>query len=448
MAIVSEDTVPSVTKCIYVTEGLYGKTFEAFILNCNLSNIIDFEEKLTTIEDFERMVETIDKMCRGGPAKQKYPGVNPQCAYTLTPWVCGGTEVSTVRKYISLVRPECGFDDRFFEAFKKRLLSKKDIQRHGMLVFDEIQVRQGREVNAKTFSYIGQVQHHDTSEPPLAHHALVFMFVPFADSYTQPVGVFASKGPTKGRCLSWLVHNKRTQLLSSCVPKISLLPSTVCEPATSVEGSWATTGLSVLATWLPGLSWDSDVDGAAGDGLWATVTPKTPRRAASGWRPAWYPLPHASSSPRQGPRCCPAKAERGSSCIVILLRRPIASISCCPCGEIAPGLHCSLPPVPQVMVAQAPPCGEGHRAPTALVWLGNRRFGNVVGSQAYGAYLDGAQHPGAMLFEVPLEGLPPRCSLGCSVGSSASLLAAPVHAAHGKVHREGAVLKGRRSCPG
>ncbi|KAH7950320.1 hypothetical protein HPB49_022399 [Dermacentor silvarum] len=105
--------------------------------------------------------------------------------------------VSTVRKYISLVRPECGFDGKFFEAFKKRLLSKKDIQRHGMLVFDEIQVRQGREVNAKTFSYIGQVQHHDTSEPPLADHALVFMFVPFADSYTQPVGVFASKGPTK-----------------------------------------------------------------------------------------------------------------------------------------------------------------------------------------------------------------------------------------------------------
>ncbi|KAH7970091.1 hypothetical protein HPB52_024061 [Rhipicephalus sanguineus] len=65
-------------------------------------------------------------------------------------------------------------------------------------------VRQGRDVNARTFSYIGQVQHDDTSEPPLADHALVFMFVPFADSYTQPVGVFASRGPTKGTCSSWL----------------------------------------------------------------------------------------------------------------------------------------------------------------------------------------------------------------------------------------------------
>ncbi|KAL1478913.1 hypothetical protein MTO96_052270, partial [Rhipicephalus appendiculatus] len=59
-------------------------------------------------------------------------------------------------------------------------------------------VRQGRDVNARTFSYIGQIEHDDTSEPPLADHALVFMFVPFADSYTQPVGVFASRGPTKG----------------------------------------------------------------------------------------------------------------------------------------------------------------------------------------------------------------------------------------------------------
>ncbi|KAH7953547.1 hypothetical protein HPB49_009967 [Dermacentor silvarum] len=396
MAIVSEDTVPSVTKCIYVTEGLYGKTFEAFILNCNLSNIIDFEEKLTTIEDFERMVETIDKikMCRGGPAKQKYPGVNPQCAYidSLGVWrhrrcAIYGTEqcahckrlggtlrchamrqkkrmqtsrttvveptikkpkfdvlrrrqrylykqswssrrrmrelqkelklykgrmsqlnqgelesilqrlpegqrlvveecikldthisskgrrysdkfltmclllhirspaaydflrrndlmplpaVSTVRKYISLVRPECGFDGKFFEAFKKRLLSKKDIQRHGMLVFDEIQVRQGREVNAKTFSYIGQVQHHDTSEPPLADHALVFMFVPFADSYTQPVGVFASKGPTKGIELAKLLLEAITLLEQAG----AAVDGVVCDGASTNRSLWHYIGVS------------------------------------------------------------------------------------------------------------------------------------------------------------------------------------------------------------
>lgn len=32
----------------------------------------------------------------------------------------------------------------------------------------------------------------------LAGHGLVFMFVPFCESYAQPVAVFASKGPTKG----------------------------------------------------------------------------------------------------------------------------------------------------------------------------------------------------------------------------------------------------------
>ncbi|KAH7934183.1 hypothetical protein HPB49_022511 [Dermacentor silvarum] len=118
--------------------------------------------------------------------------------------------VSTVRKYISLVRPECGFDSKFFESFKKRLLNKKDIQRHGMLVFHEIQVRQGREVNARTFSYIGQVQHPDTSEPPLADHALVFMFVPFAGSYTQPVVLRPKGQPRAVPCFNFGLCPKKS----------------------------------------------------------------------------------------------------------------------------------------------------------------------------------------------------------------------------------------------
>ncbi|KAH6946164.1 hypothetical protein HPB50_011978 [Hyalomma asiaticum] len=364
IAVVSEGKVSAVTKCIYVSEGSHEEPFQAVILNCTLNNVIDLGGERNTIEDFERMVDTLHKtkICKGGPSKEKYPGVKPQCAYIdcLGVWrhkkcavyntdqcteckrlagtlrchamrqrnridasgtaavqptirnpkfdvlrrrqrllykkvwssrrrlrelknelkvyqermsnigeeeleslpqrlpegqrivveecikldTCISSKgrrysdkfltmclllhirspaayeflrrnnlmplpaVSTVRKYISLVRPDCGFDGKFFEAFKKKLLNKKDRQRHGILVFDEMQVRQGRDVNARTFSYIGQVQHDDTSEPPLADHALVFMFVPFADSYTQPVGVFASRGPTKGTCSSWLVQQK------------------------------------------------------------------------------------------------------------------------------------------------------------------------------------------------------------------------------------------------
>lgn len=40
--------------------------------------------------------------------------------------------VTTIRRYLSLVRAKCGFDSRFFAALKK-LATKNDFQRHGIL---------------------------------------------------------------------------------------------------------------------------------------------------------------------------------------------------------------------------------------------------------------------------------------------------------------------------
>jgi len=45
-----------------------------------------------------------------------------------------------------------------------------------------------------------------------ANHGLVFMFIPLEDNYAQPVGVFASKGPTKGVVLTQLVIKAITVL--------------------------------------------------------------------------------------------------------------------------------------------------------------------------------------------------------------------------------------------
>lgn len=61
------------------------------------------------------------------------------------------------------------------------------------------QVRQEREASAKTMTCIGHIEGNEMSEPQLADLGLVF--VPFADSYTQPVGIFVSKGPTKDKFL-------------------------------------------------------------------------------------------------------------------------------------------------------------------------------------------------------------------------------------------------------
>lgn len=48
--------------------------------------------------------------------------------------------VTTIRRYIGMVGLKCGFDRKFFEAFRKKMEHKADMNRHGMLIFDEIQV--------------------------------------------------------------------------------------------------------------------------------------------------------------------------------------------------------------------------------------------------------------------------------------------------------------------
>ncbi|KAH6942676.1 hypothetical protein HPB50_009227 [Hyalomma asiaticum] len=119
--------------------------------------------------------------------------------------------VKTIRKYISNVGMRCGFNEDFFVALKDKVEPKSNFQKHGILLFDEMQVRERKCVNSKTLTYAGFVDHGEgvnrakSSATGLANHALVFMFIPFGESYTQPIGVFASRGPTKGTVLSQLV---------------------------------------------------------------------------------------------------------------------------------------------------------------------------------------------------------------------------------------------------
>ncbi|KAL5239019.1 hypothetical protein ACI65C_006429 [Semiaphis heraclei] len=120
--------------------------------------------------------------------------------------------VRTVRNYLSNISTSCGFDDNFFELFKKRLESKNVMQKHGLIVFDEISVRENLAVKSRTLSYSGLVdfgkEDEVCSELPkattlddLANHGLVLLFQPLADNYSQPIAVFASRGPVKGLTL-------------------------------------------------------------------------------------------------------------------------------------------------------------------------------------------------------------------------------------------------------
>jgi hypothetical protein len=103
-------------------------------------------------------------------------------------------------------------DDKFFELFKLKMQEKNKYQRHGIFIFDEMQVRESIELKVKNMKLYGiqdfgedNVQTSKTSDQR-ANHALVFMFSSVADQFCQPVAIYAAKGPTKGTCIAQLIY--------------------------------------------------------------------------------------------------------------------------------------------------------------------------------------------------------------------------------------------------
>lgn len=124
--------------------------------------------------------------------------------------------IRRIREYLSMINTTCGFDKKFFEILKKHLDTKTDIQRHGILIFDEISLRESVTVNSRSLTYTGLIDFGEedgemknlpkaTDINSKATHGLVFMFQPISDTYTQPIGVFASKGPVNGLTLAKLI---------------------------------------------------------------------------------------------------------------------------------------------------------------------------------------------------------------------------------------------------
>jgi len=60
--------------------------------------------------------------------------------------------VSTIRRYLSLIDTSCGFDKQFFALFKKHLEKKSTMQKHGIILVDEISVREALTVYSKSLT--------------------------------------------------------------------------------------------------------------------------------------------------------------------------------------------------------------------------------------------------------------------------------------------------------
>lgn len=112
--------------------------------------------------------------------------------------------VNTIRKHLLALEIGCGFDGQFFELLKKKFETKTDHQKKGILVFDEIFLRQSLSVNTRSLTYLGLQDYGDGLDIKIqgsekADHALVLMLQTLADSIHQPIAVFTSKGSVKGK---------------------------------------------------------------------------------------------------------------------------------------------------------------------------------------------------------------------------------------------------------
>lgn len=107
--------------------------------------------------------------------------------------------VRTIRRYLALIDTKCGFDPAFFQLFKQRLKYKKLQQKRDMLLLDAISTKESISVCSITFTYkgltdFGEERLKTSTVHEMANHGLVLMFQPLADSYSQPIVVFANRG--------------------------------------------------------------------------------------------------------------------------------------------------------------------------------------------------------------------------------------------------------------
>jgi len=101
-----------------------------------------------------------------------------------------------------MVKSDCGFDDNFFKLFKTKISFLKDTERHGVLLFDEIFLRESVNVDTKTLSYTGLEDYgkdnYSLNSGQKSDHGLLLMFQSLGSNITQLIAVFASKGSVKG----------------------------------------------------------------------------------------------------------------------------------------------------------------------------------------------------------------------------------------------------------
>jgi Transposase protein len=114
---------------------------------------------------------------------------------------------STLTRYIDVVRVETGISTEMIDILSNKVNTANE--RYGILMFDEIHLREGMRFSSKVLEFDGLVDFGEftpsAQRKQMADTGLVFMYRPIRDGWVQTVGLFLSKGPTPASVLSKLI---------------------------------------------------------------------------------------------------------------------------------------------------------------------------------------------------------------------------------------------------
>ncbi|KAH8020055.1 hypothetical protein HPB51_023938 [Rhipicephalus microplus] len=122
---------------------------------------------------------------------------------------------SRLHQVLSSVSCEHGYNHMVLQALEAFFAGKRDVEKYGTLVLDEIKLREGVQFNKSTYKFDDFVEFESTGEQSkaiLADHALVIMFIPLLHNWVQPIASFATRGAAPGVVLAKIVAESVLQL--------------------------------------------------------------------------------------------------------------------------------------------------------------------------------------------------------------------------------------------
>ncbi|KAH8019611.1 hypothetical protein HPB51_020310 [Rhipicephalus microplus] len=120
-----------------------------------------------------------------------------------------------LRQIISGIPCKYGYNQVALRCIEEHLNYKSHLRRCGVLLVDEIKLKQAVAFNKASYKMDGFVDYGDeqaTGMDQLADHGLVLMYVPLFEDWVQSIATFAAKGAAPGNVLSEIVISAVIQL--------------------------------------------------------------------------------------------------------------------------------------------------------------------------------------------------------------------------------------------